>query len=441
MYANLVTNDHDALYAKIFIGSAAGPYKQPLKDRRRDRGLHQRIMSHSQKSVKQRSLKKHERLLQSPGIRSNWLIIVSFQQNVPKFLVNLAHAVITVMFRASENPHYIACRPDRLPICPQSWGLNELSSLGHHGLAGYNKIRHGQSIEEAALVYERNVTAGQCRIHSGRQEYYNRLISGSPIHVNVLVTKGVFQRFFITPLTEADGCHVDVVIPRSVGLGYGLQVSRTVTVQFDLQLGKDHLRPYAVKAPSCSSSRKLGILISGEYSYGPQKDNKFEYWIQSNRHEAIRKAERLIWKIYGSVKDEGLLKTGTHPKCQQPTKLDDWLEDDNAGEFERTNIGPHNSGCSHIRPQTATHPAPGAGKENASWDPAVFAVCLQILHSLRRMVQKKGIRAMESIRTYMLTESMERLATKIAEAVRPGVVSLLKDEAQFELSRKVVLHD
>ena len=41
----------------------------------------------------------------------------------------------------------------------------------------------------------------------------------------------------------------------------------------------------------------------------------------------------------------------------------------------------------------------------------------------------------------MLTESMERLATKIAEAVRPGVVSLLKDEAQFELSRKVVLHD
>ena len=355
--------------------------------------------------------------------------------------MNLAHAVITVMFRASENPHYIACRPDRLPICPQSWGLNELSSLGHHGLAGYNKIRHGQSIEEAALVYERNVTAGQCRIHSGRQEYYNRLISGSPIHVNVLVTKGVFQRFFITPLTEADGCHVDVVIPRSVGLGYGLQVSRTVTVQFDLQLGKDHLRPYAVKAPSCSSSRKLGILISGEYSYGPQKDNKFEYWIQSNRHEAIRKAERLIWKIYGSVKDEGLLRTGTHPKCQQPTKLDDWLEDDNTGEFERTNIVPRNSGCSHLRPQTATHPAPGAGKENASWDPAVFAVCLQILHSLRRMVQKKGIRAMESIRTYMLTESMERLATKIAEAVRPGVVSLLKDEAQFELSRKVVLHD
>jgi hypothetical protein len=146
VYANLVTSESDALYASIYIGSAAGPYKQPLKNRRRDRGLHQRITSHTQQSVRQSSLKKHEKLLQNPDMHSNWLVVVSFQQNVPKVLVNIAHAVITVLFQASESPHYIACRPDRLPSCPEFWGLNELSSLGQHGLAGYNIIRHGQSI-------------------------------------------------------------------------------------------------------------------------------------------------------------------------------------------------------------------------------------------------------------------------------------------------------
>ncbi|KAF2787134.1 hypothetical protein K505DRAFT_367622 [Melanomma pulvis-pyrius CBS 109.77] len=338
VYANLVTNENDALYASIYIGSAAGPYKQPLKDRRRDRGLHQRILSHNQQSVRQRSLKKHERLLQNPGIHSNWLVIVSFQQNVPKALVHLAHAVVTVMFRASENPHYLACRLDRLPICHQFWGLNELSSLGHHGLADYNRIRHGQSIEEATLVHERNVTAGQRHAHSGRQDHYNRLIGGSPIRVNVLVINGVVQRFFITPLTKADGCHIDVTIPRGVGLTYGLQVSRTVTVQFDLQLGRDHSQPYAVKAPSCSFSRQLGILISGEYTYGPQMGKKFEHWIQSNRHEAISKPEKLVRKIYAGVETEGSLRTGTNPKGQQPTKLDGWLEDGTTSELERANI-------------------------------------------------------------------------------------------------------
>lgn len=37
VYANIVTNDADSSDIKIFVGSAAGPYKQPLNDRRRDR--------------------------------------------------------------------------------------------------------------------------------------------------------------------------------------------------------------------------------------------------------------------------------------------------------------------------------------------------------------------------------------------------------------------
>lgn len=441
MYANLVTNENDALYGRIYVGSAAGPYKQPLKDRRRDRGLHQRIISHNQKSIRQHSLKKHEKLLQNPGIHSNWIVVVSFQQNVLKALVDLAHAVITVLFRASENPYYIVCRPDRLPSCPQFWGLNELGSLGQHGLAGYNRIRHGQSIEEATLVHERDVAAGQRHAHPGRQDHYNRLISGSPTHVNVLIINGVVERFFITPLTKADGCHIDVTIPRGVGLTYGLQVSRTVTVQFNLQPGRDHSQPYAIKAPSCSFSRKLGILISGEYTCGPQMGNKFEHWIQSNRHEAISKAEKLARKIYADVEIEGSPRTGTNFRGQQPTNLDDWLENGPTSELERANIQSSDLGCSCLHPQVATQTTPNSDKEDASCDSEAFAVCLQILHSLRRMVQKRQIRAMESVRKYMITESTEELAKRIAKAVRPGVVPFLKNETRLELSRKVVHYD
>lgn len=112
-------------------------------------------------------------LLDNPDIRATWLILVSFRRKVPKAVVNVAHAVMTIFFRACESRSYIACRPERLPNCPQSWGLNELCSLGQHGLAGYNRIRHGQVKDEADLVYERNVLAGQRRRSSKRQEYYN----------------------------------------------------------------------------------------------------------------------------------------------------------------------------------------------------------------------------------------------------------------------------
>ncbi|CAN9241136.1 unnamed protein product [Alternaria alternata] len=67
---------------------------------------------------------------------------------------------------------------------------------------------------------------------------------------------------------------------------------------------------------------------------------KFEHWIQSNRHEAISKAEKLVRKIYAGVETEGSLRTGTNPKGQQPTKLDGWLEDGTTSELERANIQP-----------------------------------------------------------------------------------------------------
>jgi hypothetical protein len=432
-----VTNENDALYVRVYVGSAAGPYTQLLSDRRRDRGLHQRIMSHRQRSVRQGSLKKHEKLLQNPGIRSNWLIMVSFRKNVPKALVHIAHAVMSVMFEACESKSYIACRPDRLPDCPRSWGLNELSLLGQHGLAGYNSIRQGQTKEDAALVRERNVLVGQRRQGSKCQDHYNRLESGGAIHVNVLILDGVIKRFFVTPMTKRDGCHVDITVPRVIGLAYGLQISRSVDIQFDLQSGKDHTHPYAIKAPSASSTRKLGILISGRYACGPQIGDEFEYWIQCNRKEAINKAEILIRKMPARFEAEGSLGTKISHHSQQETRLHDLLNSSPTSAGDEISTQTHNPNSSHSDHQVTMVPTPDLDKEDASHDFDVFGLCLEVLYKLSRKVQDRRIRAMESIRKYLITESLENIAKSIAQAIRPGVVSLLRGADKLELPKKV----
>ena len=46
---------------------------------------------------------------------------------------------------------------------------------------------------------------------------------------------------------------------------------------------------------------------------------------------------------------------------------------------------------------------------------------------------------MESVRKYLIAELTEKLAKRIAKAVRPGVVPLLKHETRLELLRKAVL--
>ena len=397
VYANIVINENDSSYIEIYIGSAAGPYKQSLKDRRRDRGIHQRIMTHGQPSVRSRSQKKHERLLQNPSIRSNWLVMVSFQRDVARALVNIAHTVMTILFRACENSPYIACRPSELPDCPQSWGLNELGPLGLHGLASYNRIRRGQAKEEAILVHDRNVLAGQRCQDMKRQKHYDRLKTGGHIHVNVLEMDGVVKRFFITPMTKNDGCHIDITIPRVAGLSFGLQISRSVNVQFDLEPGKDHSHPYALQAQTARIERKLGILISGKYACGRQKGDEFNHWIQCNRHEAISKAESLTRKIYTISGMEELLETDTKRKNQQAMVLHDWLKsgpvsfgDNNGCSDSQSNLlQPHQQ----VKNETAHRPDNGS----ASYDPDAYMLCLRILRNLSYKVQKKQIRAMENI--------------------------------------------
>lgn len=112
-------------------------------------------------------------------------------------------------------------------------------------------------------------------------------------------------------MTKNDGCHIDITIPRVAGLSFGLQISRSVNVQFDLEPGRDHSHPYALQARTASIERQLGILISGKYASGRQKCDEFYHWIQCNRPEAISKAQSLTRKIYTISGMEGPLESAS----------------------------------------------------------------------------------------------------------------------------------
>lgn len=437
VYANIITNDFDESYVRIYIGSAAGPYKQPLNDHRRDRGLHQRITTHGQQSIRNRSLKAHERLLQTPGIRCNWLILVSFRQKVSKALVNVTHAVMTILFRACESIPYIVCRPNHLFECPHAWGLNEIGLLGQHGLAGYNGVRHGKAKEDAILVHERNVVAGQRCQSSRRRDHNRRLENGGRMHVNVLVLDGIIKRFFITPMTKSDGGHIDITIPRVAGLAYGLQISRIVDVQFDLEPNKDHPHPYAVQASSLNLARKLGILVSGQYACGPQEGDKFNHWIQCNRPEAIIKALHLTRRIYAISDVQEPLEVEKSDETQKGTTIYDLLK--SSGSTSKAiefTLQPRNAESSSSDQATAVGSSLQITKET-SYDTDTFQLCFRILSQLKHKILNSQIRAAELIRQYLQATSIKDLAQQIAEAVRPGVVPFLRMSNQFELSKKV----
>lgn len=98
------------------------------------------------------------------------------------------------------------------------------------------------------------------------------------IHINVFKTSSRVRRFFITPLTAADGGHLDITIPLGVGLTYGLEQSRTVHMRLDLST-KNHHTPYAFKSERNSRARHLGILLSGSIPNGPRKGASFSHWL------------------------------------------------------------------------------------------------------------------------------------------------------------------
>lgn len=344
---------------------------------------------------------------------------------------------MVIIFRACESGPYIACRPAQLPKCNESWGLNEIGPLGQHGMASYNKIRHGKTHEEKALLHGRNVFAGRRCQELRRQNRLERPITRGPMHVNVFFKDGIIKRFFITPMTKNDGDHIDITIPRVVGLEYGLFSSRSVNVQFDLTPSYDHPHPYAIQASSGSFPRKLGVLISGSYADGSRMGESFEYWIQCNRSEAVVKAEKLARKIRAS--SGGCASSVISCGSEQTTRLDNWLQENPAGNTDAATIespGPDRSSLDDRNPAGSSS---DIGESSTSYDPDAFALCICILQHLKEKVQKKRIRAMDSVQKCLDAVPTVHLAKRVAEAIRPGVVSLLRAAGDLDKTRKVGL--
>lgn len=324
-----------------------------------------------------------------PDVTSNWIILVSFSSDVEKALVIAAHAVMTVLFGAYQNHSYLECRPSHLPVNPQLRGLNEFGPLGQDGLVGYNSLRHGADQKETALIFERAVLAG--RLSGGRvqQERMGRLKTGGPIHVNVLKSAGAVKRFFITPMIKSDSCYIDISIPLIHGLAYGLEISRSVNVLFDMQPGMDHLRPYAIRAKSHSLARQLGILITGIRIRGPHKGGEFKLWVQCNRREAVTKADKLAHTLLSLL------------------------------PINHDSLNTANEG-------TELHAAP------------IVRACLEILRQLYEKVRRAEIRAAADIRVCFYTNSVESIASIITSALSPTVAMLMNSAIPVTAAREVL---
>jgi hypothetical protein len=344
---------------------------------------------------------------------------------------------MVIIFRACESGPYVACRPAQLPKCNESWGLNEIGPLGQHGMASYNKIRYGRMQEEIALLHERNVFAGRRRQELRRQNRSERPVPSGPMHVNVFLKDGIIKRFFITPMTKNDGHHIDITIPRVIGLEYGLFSSRTVNVQFRLTPSYDHPHPYAIQASSGSFPRRLGILISGSYAHGSQMGESFEYWIQCNRPEAVVKAEKLARRI--RAPSGGCASPMMPCGSEQATRLDNWLQSNPMGNTDVATIESPGPDCSSLDNRSPAGPSSDIGESSTTYDPDAFNLCICILQHLKEKVQKKRIRAMDSVKRCLDAVPTVHLAKRVAEAIRPGVLSLLRTAGDLDKSRKVSL--
>lgn len=440
VYANILNNVNDKSDTRVFVGDAAGPYKQPLGDRRRDRGLHQRIMAHHQQPVKSRSSKAHDLLLQDSSFRSNWIILVSFPRPVSKALVHVAHAVMTIIFGACDNEDYASCRPKALPHHKEHWGLNELGSFSQHGLENYNRVREGQALSEVALVHNRNVFAGKRRQEQRRKTHCDRLQQRSSIHVNVFSKEGQVKRFFITPMTKIDGSHIDITIPRTAGLLYGLHISRCANFQFDLALGGDHPHPYAIQASSGRLACKLGIQMSGTYACGLQVGEIFHFWIQCNRPEAVVKAEKLASYMRDSSEDGKVRASTITRETGLSTELDSWLQSSPPRLAGTDPLQRPSSRSPYPSDQVAvaSNSIPFPCGINRSVNHEAYASCLPVLHNLSQMVRHKKVRAMESVQNYLRSVPTESIAKEITEAIQPGVLPFLKIPGGFDVFRIVI---
>lgn len=416
VYANIMTCATEYTSPQIYVGGAAGPYS------RRSRGVLDQIRTH-QNDAKRRNTPSslHHRKLQMHEWHANWAILVSFSSEVERQLVVFAHAIMIILFGSSIKSEYAACRPTELAPTPPQWGLNETCPLSFDGLSSYNKLDSRSDREEIGRTRERLRLNSFIAASTRKRQRLDRLKGGGPIHVNVLKTGSRIRRFFITPMTAADGAHLDITIPREIGLGYGLEQSRTVHMRLDMSVNNHHT-PYALKSERNSPARQLGILVTGSIAYGPRKGAEFTHWLQTSRKEGPAQAENLI----KCLNSQGVTIRGPELRVNDRPSNVVWAE----GSFVSSTQRPAASGAPNPR-NISTMESETVQDDRLVSNEEFSTMITQLVRRIQGRVLSRKMRVTPAILLYFKEHSAISIARSILESIRQPVVDMFSSGVQF----------
>jgi hypothetical protein len=368
----------------------------------------------------------HHRKLQMPGWHANWAVLISFS-DVECELVIVAHTVMIILFGSSIYHHYAAYRPKALPPTPPQWGLNEHWPLASKTIANCNKLEDVTDSEEIRRIHER-LQVNKLLAASTRKKWrYERLADGGAIHVNVLKTGARIRRFFITPMTAADGAHVNITIPLGIGLSCGLEKGRTVHMSLDLSTCNHHT-PYAERSELNSRARRLGLLITGSIVGGRRDGAEFTHWLRTPRKEGPMQSEALIDFLENP-------NVTTRDIMQRLNRRPNTVVWSGASFINSTKV-PLGHSASPNQKQPITEPATSP-KQSLQVDGKFSLMISQLIHKIRVAVLQKKMRVQPTAHSYFKEHSESSICAVLLSSIRQPVVDILTSQEQLSATKSV----
>lgn len=419
VYANILTRSSNitCYTPRIYIGGASGPYGSQSQGLRANIRFHQ-----ARKGNVKTSSNLHEKFLFAKEWLANWAPLVGFRSMVDRELVKLAQTVMVLMFQSSHASSYTACRPPALFNVPQQWGLNETGPLHFDNIATYNRLNDTMDADDIKRIRNRQSANSLISAGSKKQKRNERLKKGGSIHINVHRAGEKIKRFFITPMTTADGCHIDLTIPIELAFRYQLQDVHTVQMLLDLNAA-DHPKAYASRAARSTLARQLGILITGSSPGGRTGGRKFKIWLKSQRQEGIRHAEILIGRI----------------SRQKSTQIQDPGERDVITSVQG-NDTTFNPTCAAINiwqpgPSIVQNANDQTHFPSKPWN--FTSIIHELVCGLRFEVLHQDMTTTPTVLNFFKMHSTDSITTILTKSIRRPVVNMILSSEEFSASKSV----
>ncbi|KAJ6016356.1 hypothetical protein N7540_010947 [Penicillium herquei] len=419
VYANILTHMTSTFregIPRIYIGGAPGPYA-PLSE-----GMRGQIRSHKKSSNLAKSRATvHEKLLKADNWQENWAALVIFRSPVDAELVKLAHAVMIIMFGSCQDSDYAFCRPQKMHSPPSQWGLNETGPLHCLKITTFNQLSGVSNPDDVDRIRYRQRMNALSAASSKNRQRRERISEGGPIHVTAHRSGRRIKRYFITPMTSADGGPVDISIPVNIGSKYRLEQAGTVNVTLDLS-NTNHHRPYAAKSEPHSKLRCLGILITGSAPCGPRKGFFFKTWLQSFRITGCSHAEKLIEFIERRNKiscvhyaDASLDSANNVPVNEEPTVT---------------------SMLTELSLPNSLPPGPLIGDDDRSNSVHNFEhMVSEVVRNIRFKVLSRQMKVCPAVSVYFANRPVDSIVMAIMSAICPPVVHILTSHDEITAFR------